>query len=101
MSPLPLLHHLTTGRLAPVPRDRRRARTPCRASRAASLSRVDTWRGGLAGSQVVERCPVTKGPGADSQLNDPHGVTLNFQGPVLAKERQNMIADWKRPIVAE
>src|SRR3977135_961602 len=58
------------------------------------------WRGGLAGSQVVERCPVTKGPGADAELTDPPGVTLNFQRSVLAKERQNMIADCKRPIVA-
>jgi len=37
------------------------------------------WRGCLTGSQVTERCPVTKGPGANPQLNDPHGVTLNFQ----------------------
>ena len=43
---------------------------------------------------------MTKGPGADPELNDPYGVTLNFQGPVLAKERQDMIADCERPIVA-
>jgi hypothetical protein len=43
---------------------------------------------------------VTKDPGADPELNDPHGVTLNLKRSVLAKERQNMIADCKRPIVA-
>jgi hypothetical protein len=43
---------------------------------------------------------VTKGPGANPEFNQPHGVTLNFLRAVLAKERQNMIADCKRSIVA-
>ena len=47
--------HLTTGRSAPVPRDTRRSRTACPASRAASLSRVDSLARTVAGPEKMEQ----------------------------------------------
>jgi hypothetical protein len=43
---------------------------------------------------------MTQGPGANPELDQPYSVTLILQRPVLANERQNMIAGCKRPIVA-
>ena len=66
--------------------------------RVLSLDRVSiAWRRCLAGSQVIEWRPVPEDPGAHPELDQPYGVTLNFERPVLAQERQNMITDRKRP----
>src|SRR5690242_9840785 len=58
--------------------------------RVLSLNSVSVARRGcLAGSQVIEWRPVTKGPSSNPELDQPYGVTLNFECPVLAQERQN------------
>ena len=47
-----------------------------------------------------ERRPMTKGPIIYLELDHPHGIALNFQRAVFAKERQYMITDRERPVVA-
>ena len=59
-----------------------------------------TWRRHLASGQLIERRPMTKGPIIYLELNHPHGIALNFQRAVFAKERQYMVTDRERLVVA-
>jgi hypothetical protein len=43
---------------------------------------------------------MTEGPTIYPELNHPHGIALNFKRAVLAKERQYMITDRERPVIA-
>ena len=69
--------------------------------RVLLLDRVSiAWRRCLASGQLIERRPMTKGPIIYLELNHPHGIALNFQRAVFAKERQYMITDRERPVIA-
>jgi hypothetical protein len=44
------------------------------------------WRRCLISAEFVEGCPMTKGPGADPKLGQPHRVALNLYFTVLSEQ---------------
>jgi hypothetical protein len=57
-------------------------------------------RGRFPGHQVTERRPMVDGPIAGLQDNQAHGSTLVFQYTALADQREQVIANRQRAVVA-
>jgi hypothetical protein len=58
-----------------------------------------SWRGRLAGIQLVERRPMAKDPRREMKLDQPHRIALHLERASLAQQRQDVVTDRQRTIV--